>query len=904
MRLSPLAAAALLPLALATACEGTENQVKGSDTDTEDPDGGDTGDTGPDYEDGCILVDGAGGYAWINDAIAVADNGSTIELCAAALHEEAVVVDKSVHIVGPGSSELILNAPINENAITITASNASFSGVSINTTRSGVVVAAGAGEPELSNIALSDIQVVAAPNWGISIEKAGGVVLDGVLMVGNGSEGASYGGVSVDDAEVTATDSLFQNNIGYGIFATNGAAVHVSGSDFVATQPSDMDNITDGHGLYGTEGASLSTEGNLFNGNVFINVYADQADLEMTGDDIDGGLYGVAAIAGATDLSDLTVDDAYFHGIIAVSPLPITMSGLAVTGGAATTIDVPDDTWNVDDGSGSSDQRGTAIYVASDDILISDSAFVGYNNGGAMVLPYESGTAALSRVTFSDNGRHGLYSAAIQLTLEDVEITGLIEKEEQDPADACLTVDRYAGAVFIENSVQWVGGTLDNNMGYGAVGIRAAMGISGVDVSDNGCAGIMNFGGSLVATGNSFSKSIPRTISNEWIESSIVDYQSGGATISGNTFFDNQRERVREGDVYDAGSYTYQYIYYDHGGSDIIILESGPSEVSSNTFVDGVGGMQAYSTELVVTDNTWTNYYNTAVYTTGDVSVDVSDNTFDSVSSAGVYCSSGRVSLEGNEFRNGSVYQYPVERYTDGELDYGYDSTYVGQAVSLSGCSLTMDGDTIEDYAASAIYSYNSSTSSTVDLELVDVVIDSVNTDENYDYNAAILAYAYYGGTDILLDGVEIIDAGGDHAVEIYNDYSADYYDGTASLSVLDSSIESIGDNGILLQGDAITADVTGSLIDATGGPGIELLYGAQLTLSDTLVSGAGESGIVLSGSTLTVDSTAPSQSTLAEQYGLSCDATSEVVDCDSLDLSGNTLGEHTGCDAWCTTAD
>ena len=897
--ISPFAVAALLPLAIATACDGTENDVKGGGADTAAAQG-DTGDTGPDYEDGCILVDGGGGYAWINDAIAVASEGSTIELCAAALHEEAVVVDKGVSIVGPGTDNLILSAPINENAVTITASNASFSGVSIHTTRSGVVVSAGAGAADLTGITISDIQVVAAPNWGISIDNATGVVLDSVLMVGNGSEGSQYGGVSIDDAEVTAQDSLFQNNIGYGIFATNGAVVHVSGSEFTATQPSDIDSITDGHGFYGTEGSRLSTDSNFFNGNVFINVYADSADLSMSGDDIVGGLYGVAAIAGTTDISDITVDDAYFHGIIAVSPLPVTFTGLVVTGAADTTIDVPDDTWNVDDGSGNADQRGTAIYVASDDILISDSTFAGYNNGGAMVLPYESGTATLSRVTFADNGRHGLYTAALQVTLEDVSITGLIEKEAQDPADACLTVDRYAGAVFVENTVQWVGGTLSENQGFGAVGIRAAMSMSGIDVGANGCAGIMNFGGSLVATANTFSKSIPRSISNEWIESSIVDYQSGGATISGNTFFDNQRERVREGEVVDTGSYTYQYIYYDHGGSDIIILESGPSEVTSNTFTDGVGGMQAYSTELQISDNTWTNYYNTAVYTTGDVSVDVSDNTFDNVSSAGVYCSSGRVSLEGNEFTGGSAYLYSVERYTDGALDYSYDSTYIGQAVSLSGCSMSMDGDTIEDYAASAIYSYSSSTSGTVDIELVDVVIDSVNTNEDYDYNAAILAYAYYGGTDILLDGVEITNSGGDHALEIYNDFSADYYEGTASLTVLDSTIEAIGDNGLMLQGDGITASIDGTVITSTGGPGIELMYGANITLSDSFVTGSGETGIVLTDSTLTLDTSAPSQSTLSTSYGLSCDATSEVVDCGSLDLSGNTLGEHTGCDAWC----
>ena len=127
MRLSPLAAAALLPLAFAIGCDSTEKDGAGQGNDTSEPGDDDTAEPGPDYEDGCILVDGSGGYAWIKDAIEVANEGSTIELCPTALHEETVVVDKGVHIVGPGSDQFILNAALNDNAITISSSNASFS---------------------------------------------------------------------------------------------------------------------------------------------------------------------------------------------------------------------------------------------------------------------------------------------------------------------------------------------------------------------------------------------------------------------------------------------------------------------------------------------------------------------------------------------------------------------------------------------------------------------------------------------------------------------------------------------------------------------------------------------------------------------------------------------------------
>ena len=65
------------------------------------------------YETGCFTVNADKGYAWLNDAIAAADPGDeiTMSTCSGS-HEEKVVIDKSITIIGNGSSSSVFVAPI------------------------------------------------------------------------------------------------------------------------------------------------------------------------------------------------------------------------------------------------------------------------------------------------------------------------------------------------------------------------------------------------------------------------------------------------------------------------------------------------------------------------------------------------------------------------------------------------------------------------------------------------------------------------------------------------------------------------------------------------------------------------------------------------------------------------
>ncbi len=898
MRLFP-SARILVPTLFLAACADKGASENGSGTT--DPNGttDDSGDPGPSYDEGCILVDGAGGYAWITDAIEVASEGSVIELCAGeGVHEERVVVNKGVTIQGPGSDQLVLQAPTNEYGISITASNVTLSGVTLSTSRTGARIAPEEAGATLSDITLSDVAVETAGNWGISVEKSEAVVLENVLLRGN-----TEGGLSVDQAEVTLQDSIVESNIAYGVFATAGGQVTIAGSAIVGTLTSDETSYPDGHGVYATDGASIISMSSEYVGNAFVNVFADDADLSMTDDILNLGLYNIAAILGDVTLDGLTVTDGYFHGIYVVTPQPVSMTNLMVSGSETNTVNVPDATWNADDGSGNANQNGTALFLAGDDILLSDSTIEGYNNAGAFVVPYEGGRATLARVQFVDNGRHGIYSGTIGLTLEDVSVTGLKEREPEDISTACLTVDRHAAAVFIDSSVLWTGGEIQNNEGYGITGIRSAVSISGADVAANGCAGVMNFNGSLVAVGNTFRQASPVDIDNQWITASIVDYMSAGATISDNAFSENQRERVYEGPVYDYGTYTTQYVYYDTTGLDIVSYQSAPLEITDNVFVDGTYGTQVISTAANISDNTWQNYRMSALELSGEFTFDVSGNTFSEVAGSAVACELGQAKLSDNEFRNGTEYEYAVEYYYDGELSFSYTSSYIGRAVGLSGCSLSMDGDSIENFPTYALYSYAYS-DSYPNIELVDVTIDRVNTDPSWAYQAAIYAYTYYGETDILLDGVSITNVENDGAIEIVGDFGSDSYPGTTTLTILDSEIDTVAGYGLFLQGDAIETEIDSTTIQNIGADAIRAIYGADISLTTVNIADVGTSGIsIASGSTVTGDATLPSSITNAGTYGMTCDSTVEVVACDALDLSGNIAGSHNGCDAWCGPA-
>jgi len=141
---------AILLAATTLAC-GKGNDDTGSTTT-------DTGPTGTtqQFEEGCILVDGAGGYKWLDDALSLASEGSVITLCEGEILG-SVELTGSLTIEGPGADLLLWTADVNHPAISISGgSDITLTGFEIASTRHGIEVADSTGV-SIQEITFADI---------------------------------------------------------------------------------------------------------------------------------------------------------------------------------------------------------------------------------------------------------------------------------------------------------------------------------------------------------------------------------------------------------------------------------------------------------------------------------------------------------------------------------------------------------------------------------------------------------------------------------------------------------------------------------------------------------------------------------------------------------------------------
>ena len=286
----------------------------------------------------------------------MANEGSEIFLCASdSGHEEEVIVDKSVSIVGPGSENYVLIAPTNTAGFTITADNVSISGVAVDSTRSGVEIA------NASNVQLDDIQVLASGNWGIKATDSSDTTVTNATLMANG-----YGGVQVDGGSATISTSDLSGNTGYGAMATGGAILTLNDNTISSTTPDEMGDGSDGIGVRAEDSSEAHLSGNQISGNALVNVWADSSDLSMSGDVVVGALYGIAGLNGQVDLADVTITDSFLYGLLASSQDPVTVQGCTVYGDPDATQNVPDD----EDGDGYAEwggeeygYSGTGLYL-------------------------------------------------------------------------------------------------------------------------------------------------------------------------------------------------------------------------------------------------------------------------------------------------------------------------------------------------------------------------------------------------------------------------------------------------------------------------------------------------------------------------------------------------------------
>lgn len=902
----------LLSLAACVDKEASDGEARDSG------DAGDTGpsDTGPAYETGCIVVDGEGGYANIQDAVTVAVDGSTITLCSGTW-EEAVTVDKAVTIEGAGVDSTTIVAPTNMAPFTITASDVTIRWLALESTRSGVVV------EESSGVTLSELAFLAVDNYGVSASDATDLTIENCTFSGTG-----YGGVQVAGGGATIRDSTFDDNTSFGIHGTDGAELTIEDNVITDTAPLNIEDVTDGHGIW-LEEADGTLSGNKLSGNFFIGVFADGGDLSLDGDSVSDSLYGVALLEGDLDASGLTLTDNYYHGLLGVSTATLRVSGSAVSGDPDVVASYSSSRW----GSESVGYAGSGIYLVGPEIAVSETTVTGYNNAGIVVTPYDfdvGATVTLQDVTLEANGRIGLWANTVDLVATNVTIRDLIEVEDAGE-EQCFSVGVNAAATLYESTITWEGGSVEDNDGYGLAPLYSVIEVSGATFAGNACGGIMNFGGALVATGNTFTRSNAGSF-----EGGLVSYEGSSATVVGNTFVDNQTWGLSSTSEYeDSSGNTRRYEYYQYLGSDIQIWRGGTNEVQDNVFERGTESIVAYQANVNVEGNTWTDYRGVVFYSAsedGSTTLSVEEAVVDTFYSYGVLCSQGAIDLSDVTFTTGGSYSYHYDAYLNDALDYSYDISYANPVLYGYDCAMVADDVAITDTSGHVLRGYGGA------YELTGLTAETVGS-EDYSFYDTMYFYGYLD-TEVLLSDVEISDVvvGGGIGLYVYDDVTttlsadgltlsgvsgtaltlqrySDTYPGTevdltgvrfagasaginavgSTLVASEVTISEVSGVGVAL--DEVTWTGNGVVIVDAGSDGMQV-SGGSVTLSDSEIVGSAESGLVLSSTTGDVTGNA---FTGNGGYGMECSSVT-FTSCGN-DLSDNNSGTQSGCDESCDSS-
>ena len=857
-RKAPLA----LALLLAAGCPKPDDSTITDDTaeDTGDP---------VVYEEGCITVDGGDGYASLNDAIHLASEGSTIEICEGSF-EEAVVVDKAVTIVGAGADLTLWTAPSNEVAFSFQGvTGAGLSGVGITTTRSGIEI------ENSADVDLGDLAFDLVPNYAIAADDTTGLTIADSSFVEN-----QWGAVKINAGDGTITGCTFVDNLGFAIKATGGADLvaqqnEISGTMY--TELGDKGEISDGFALFFEEAGDVTLTENVLEDNPIVGIWAMEGDaLSMSGDSITGGLYGIYMIYGDLEMQDVTIVDPTEFGVLWAAPAGEVLSadGLQVSGDPDV---VSDYEWD------SGYLGSIGLYVEGDHVDLSNSTISGYNCYGAYMVAYgtDDGEAILDTVTFDNNGQRGILSVDLDVVATDLTISNL--RELDDDYDGYIYIDLPAGWYHQSANLELTGGSISNNEGWGISASQANVDIQEVTFEGNTRAGLIDYAGTSNLQGNTFTGSLDTSSFG-----ALCAYQSNGMTAIGNTFSGNSIVET-EYSYTDAHGNETLYVYHDKvpdSGLDLYAYDASVT-VQNNTFENGYLGLQVYASDATVSQNAFTNYSYASIYVGGEGSdsVILEENTVTGNVGYGLMASSADVEVQDLTVSDGQIAEISYDYYYNGELYFSssYTTSYDGIYASYS--NLLLEDVVVDSPAGDGIYSYNST------LELDDVTITNASSQTSYSY--ALYLY-HYNSTHTAAD-VEIHSSG--LTIEDAQGYGGIYLvsnDATAFVAAqfVDTEISwsegtDAGTYGVNVSsvgsGDEAVVSFEGLEITGAGGNGI-YLSDASVSLSDAQITGSTGDGVAVNSSTLTVDS-----STLSDNQGDGFGMTNGTLTVSDSTVTGNT---------------
>jgi len=183
-------------------------------------------------DSGCITINGEGGYQILGEAVAAANPGDTVTLCARQ-YAAGLVIAKDLTIEGPGPEALLFNPPEGEPKNTLTIGNGAIvhlRNLAIGSTTSGVQV-------EGAEVNLQDVTFLPVSEFGIFGTDATVTLTDCTF------ESSRAAAIDLTNTELTVSNVNITDAQDYGIRNEGGtvsvAATTITGVRRSGTVPAD-----------------------------------------------------------------------------------------------------------------------------------------------------------------------------------------------------------------------------------------------------------------------------------------------------------------------------------------------------------------------------------------------------------------------------------------------------------------------------------------------------------------------------------------------------------------------------------------------------------------------------------------------------------------------------------------
>jgi hypothetical protein len=853
-----------------------------------------TGTTGtttlPTYDEGCILVDGSGGYAHLVDAVTVAQDDAVITLCDETVDESVTILNKRVSIVGAGT---LWEPPTNTPAIIAgEGADVSLENVSILTTKAAVEAI------DSAKFHIENADISFANGFG----TYGITTINATVSASNVSiTGAPWGAVRIDGGDFSGDQLTIDQSTAYGVHFDGGAVGTLTNSTITNTAYTDdgSGSIFDGVGLYATGSSSVTTDGNVYTDNIFAAAYAEVADISLNNDVADntlGQYYGVIGDTGLVTLTNCTIANPYSWGVaIITGDLVLVDTDVSTSPELSFTSSI-DKKGNISLGS-------MGIVSLGGTMDITGGSVSGFNSAG--VWGESSGTdpiISIDGLVVDDNSERGLFVTDGELYATNTTVSNTHNNDE-------VCVDATTGsrscnmAMFAINSTVTFGGVVTDNDDWGLTMINSDFTADNLYAARNVFTAIF---------GQTSSVSINNSTFEESREYALYLYDSS-SVVQNSSFMDP--------------SYTYTYENWDGKGGwveygyqaiDIFAYVSNLVVEDSN-FINSDLALYVYDGSTATIRDSAFDGANQSISGYYGADIEVINSTFNDVGANTIYgYDSMTLYIQDSTFTDVHPYfSSTVYYYKDGSINSTYSYENAAPVIyASSNCSVEVEDVTMTTIPEEGIYLYEG------DLEVDGLTISGISA-TNYS-SGAIYIYNYTNAPDAEISNLTVDDVGYGDAVAITN-YSAK--EGLVSLTDISigqskeatSGIASYGidaySTGIEISGLEIantggaginlydtTATITGAsasmsgTIENSGNYGIATSYG-QSTFSDLAIIDAAASGLSFIGGVHSLNNVTVNN---AAQYGMTCSGIPSFSSCTtSLDGAlGDTNGACEECES------